>query len=128
MTIMAARKRPVNLNLLTMRFPIPAIASILHRISGVLLFLFLPALLWVLQQSLASSASFDGIKYYFNGAIAKFFIWLFFSSLIYHLLAGFRHLMMDADVGESLAVGRLTARLVIVLATIASICIGVWLW
>jgi hypothetical protein len=52
------RSRPKNLNLLTIRLPIPALVSIMHRVSGAFLFLLLPGLLWLLAQSLASAESY----------------------------------------------------------------------
>ena len=51
-------KRPINLNLMTIKFPITAITSILHRASGVFVFLAVPLLLWCLQYSLASPMHF----------------------------------------------------------------------
>lgn len=121
-------KRPVNLDLRTISFPVPAIASILHRISGVVLFLAIPLLLWALAMSLESAEGFEKIRSCFTSFIGKFLIWAILTALIYHLFAGIRHLFMDAGMGESLRAGRFIAKLVMGLATICSIVIGVWLW
>ena len=66
------KPRPVYLNLLAIRQPIPAIVSILHRISGALLFLVgIPVLLWGVQRSLASPETFDQWKSAVSHPVAK---------------------------------------------------------
>jgi succinate dehydrogenase / fumarate reductase cytochrome b subunit len=120
--------RPVNLNLLTIRFPITAIASILHRASGVVLFLFIPALLWMLAQSLESAQRFAQLAGYLDSFGCKFIAWGLISAFVYHLFAGLRHLLMDAHIGADYRSGRLGAMLVIILALIVSVLAGVWLW
>ncbi len=121
-------KRPVNLALTTMRFPITAIVSIMHRMSGVVLFISIPCLLWALQQSLSSTDEFDRLHDCLTTPLAKFLIWVVLSALWYHLIAGFRHLLMDWGVGESKAGGTLGARIVLGLAIIAIVGTGIWLW
>jgi succinate dehydrogenase / fumarate reductase cytochrome b subunit len=61
MADMQQRKRPKNLNLFTIRLPVNAIISILHRMSGMVLFLVLPALLWTLSQSVQSEVSYTAL-------------------------------------------------------------------
>lgn len=122
------KSRPVNLNLFTIRFPNHAIVSILHRVSGVLIFLCIPALLWLLQVSLRAPEDFMMLQAYLALPIVKLLIWIFLSGLAYHLVAGIRHLIMDMGIGESLAGGRLGANLVLTIATVLIISIGVWLW
>jgi len=121
-------KRPKNLNLFTIRFPIPAIVSILHRISGVLLFLLFPILLWVFSLSLASEQSFTRLHTLLSTAFAKFVIWIILAPLCYHLVAGIRHLLMDIHIGEDLQSGRRGAQLTILVAAILVVLVGVWLW
>lgn len=121
-------KRPINLNLLTIRFPVPAIASILHRISGVILFLLIPFLLWGLSSSLASSQDFDNFKYSLSQPWVKLIIWGVCSAFIYHFLAGIRHLLMDMGIGEGLQSGKLGAQIIIGLSTVLIILVGIWLW
>jgi succinate dehydrogenase / fumarate reductase cytochrome b subunit len=121
------KKRPINLNLFSVRFPITAIVSILHRMSGVFLFLIIPGLLWGLQCSLSDSASI-ALKKIGSGLGFKLFIWLTLSSLFYHLFAGLRHLIMDMGWGESLGSARITAKAVLVLSVFYSIGLGIWLW
>lgn len=123
------QKRPIYLNLLQIKFPCSAIASILHRISGVLLFLLLPLLLWLLARSLHSFDTFSTLQQLFaNSLLLRFFMWVTLSSLLYHLIAGIRHLLMDAGMGESLVGGRQGAYIVFVLSGISIILLGVWLW
>jgi len=121
-------KRPVNLNLLKIRFPAPAIVSILHRASGVIVFLLLPLLLWLLSRSLASQESFDSLHDSLSQPALKFFIWVLFSALFGHLVAGIRHLFMDAGIGESLRGGRFTAYMVFAISAVGVVLLGVWLW
>jgi len=121
-------KRPMNLDLTTMHFPIMAIASILHRISGVLLFLYMPFILWLLDQSLSSSTHFLNLQATLYEPIIKWFIWLFLAALFYHLVAGIRHLLMDFGIGESLKGGRIGAQFTIGLTIVLTLLAGVWLW
>lgn len=118
-------KRPVNLDLLTIKQPSPAIASILHRISGILIFLLMPFMLYALHQSLMSSENFLKMQ---ECGVLKFFTWVFLSALLYHTLAGIRHLLMDLGLGEGPITGRKTAWFVLILASIGIIGLGVYLW
>ena len=118
----------MNLNLLTIHFPIPAIVSILHRASGVILFLLIPLLLWALNLSLASQQDFDGLSQFFAQSWVKFTIWCSLSAFIYHFVAGIRHLLMDVHVGEGLKGGRLSAILTMVISFVLIVLAGIWLW
>lgn len=120
-------QRPINLNLTTIRFPLPAIVSILHRISGVFLFLALPFLLCILSHSLTSATSFSQEQTWLSQPLPRFFLWLVLSAVIYHVIAGIRHLVMDFGFAESLQAGRCTAKAVIVISAILIILAGVWL-
>jgi succinate dehydrogenase / fumarate reductase cytochrome b subunit len=122
-------QRPKNLNLFTIRFPIPAIVSILHRISGVILFLLIPFTLWVLQLSLSSEQSFDDIHQRLTtSSCAKFIIWASLSAFVYHFVAGIRHLLMEAQIGDELKSGRLSALLTMMISIFLIILMGIWLW
>jgi succinate dehydrogenase / fumarate reductase cytochrome b subunit len=122
------KQRPKNLNLLTIRFPLPAIVSILHRISGVILFLLIPLMLWMLNLSLSSSQDFDHLHLFLSSPLVKVFIWGFLSAFIYHFFAGIRHLLMDVHVGDELKGGRLSAKLTMVVSVVFIILAGIWLW
>lgn len=121
-------RRPVNLNLFTIRMPIPAIASILHRLSGALLFLCIPLILWGFKRSLASQQDFDDIHQMFTTTCSKFIIWVLLSAFIYHFIAGIRHLLMDINIGVELKSGRISAFLTIFLAFVLIVLTGIWLW
>ena len=100
------KPRPVYLNLLAIRQPIPAIVSILHRISGLLLFLVgIPVLLWGVERSLASPETFAQWKAAVAHPFAKLVLLGLAWAYIHHLLAGLRHLVMDLHIGLELAGG-----------------------
>jgi len=111
-----------------MHFPITAIASILHRISGIILFLLIPFLLWMLQSSLSSEQGFDDLSQFLSGFWIKSFLWLCFAAFIYHALAGVRHLFMDIGIGEEIRGSKIAIGIVVVLTAILLILVGVWLW
>jgi succinate dehydrogenase / fumarate reductase, cytochrome b subunit len=120
--------RPINKNPLTMRLPLAALVSISHRLSGLFVFLMIPGFLWLLDQSLQSADSFENIKVYFEGLGFRVAVWLFLAALVFHWVAGIRHLLMDAGIGESLKGGRRSAFLVFLLSIVLFVCIGMWLW
>lgn len=122
------KKRPINLDLGTMKFPVMAIASILHRLSGLGLFLLLPVMIWYLHQSLGSPESFASLQITMTSLCSKFLVWAFCTALAYHLLAGIRHILMDAGIGEHLCTARIGAWLVIAAAVIVTILLGIWIW
>lgn len=123
-----SKQRPKNLNLFTICLPIPAIISILHRISGVILFLAIPFMLWGLSLSLSSLQDFDDLHLFLSSLGMKLLIWGCLAAFIYHFIAGIRHLLMDVHVGEELKSGRLSAKLTLVISIILIILAGIWLW
>ncbi len=122
------KKRPVNLDLVSLKYPPMAIASILHRISGVVLFLLLPVMLFILGQSVQSEETFLHVKNLLSQSCYKMLVWAFGTAMIYHLLAGIRHLLMDIGFGEHLHASRNSAVAVIVCAVILTIFLGIWIW
>lgn len=125
---MTKKSRPVHLNLLKMKFPPMAIVSILHRISGVFLFLLLPLPLYLLHASLRSQVGFSQLHAFVALPFIQFLLWVLISAASFHLFAGIRHMLMDCGVGEHVKPARVTAYLVIFLEIVAMILIGVWLW
>lgn len=119
--------RPKNLNLFTIRFPLPAIVSILHRISGFVLFLLIPALLWLLAFSL-SNDGFATLQEWLANPALKLLVWLTLAAYLFHLIAGIRHLLSDLHLGDTLPAGRITAQLTFVAFFILIILTGIWLW
>jgi succinate dehydrogenase / fumarate reductase cytochrome b subunit len=118
-------KRPVNLDLTRLSFPPMAIASILHRISGVLLFIGLPFMLYCLSLSLQSSVTFDHLQGLLQSHTYMALLWILGAALIYHALAGVRHLLMDMGVGEQLQTGRWSAYFVMLLSLILTVLLGI---
>lgn len=122
------QKRPVNLDLTTIKFPVTAIASIFHRVTGVAIFFAIPVLLWLLDRSLASPESFADVKELMNTWPALLVMSGILAVLVYHFVAGVRHLVMDMGFGETLEGGRRGAFMVFIGAAILIILAGGWLW
>lgn len=118
--------RPVFQAVLKYRYPVTAIASVLHRISGVILFLLIPLLLWLLYKSLLSSADFQLLQNKLNHPVAITILWVMLAALIYHLVAGIRHILMDLGFAESLKGGRRGAYTVFIITIVLLLIIGVW--
>lgn len=114
------KPRPKNLNLFTIRMPVNALVSILHRVSGVVLFLILPLLLLLLQLSLSSAAGFATAHNVLNSVVIKLLMlglaWAFF----HHFFAGIRHLAMDVHWATTLIKARFTSKVVLVLGGLAT--------
>ncbi|WXF89030.1 succinate dehydrogenase, cytochrome b556 subunit [Pseudomonas syringae pv. atrofaciens] len=121
-------QRPVNLDLRTIKLPVTAYTSILHRISGVILFVGIAIMLYAMDKSLASEEGFGEVKAYMTSPLAKLIIWGLLSALLYHLVAGIRHLIMDSGVGETLEGGKLGSKIVIAVSVILILLAGVWIW
>lgn len=121
-------QRPVNLDLRTIKLPITAYTSILHRVSGVILFIGIAVLLCALDTSLSSEEGFGQVKAYMTAPLAKLVIWVLLSALLYHLVAGIRHLIMDMGIGETLESGKLGSILVLIVAAVLIVLAGVWIW
>lgn len=119
--------RPKNLNLFTIRFPLQAIASIFHRISGFFLFFMIPVMLWLLANSLTASG-FTTIHDWLDTFTFKFIFWVILAPFIYHLVAGIRHLLSDIHIGNAIKSGRFAAMSVFVISAILIILSGIWLW
>ena len=122
------KQRPVNLDLSTIKMHMAANASILHRISGVIMVFAIGILLWTLSLSLSSAQGFAQVESLLSGVFFKLIIIGTLSALIYHLLGGIRHLFMDLGYFEELASGNNTAKFIIVLWLALTIIVGVKLW
>lgn len=102
-------QRPFFLNLLAIRLPIGGVVSILHRASGALLALAVPALLYILACSLRSAEDFRRLSETLAGPIGMLATTITLWALLHHLLAGIRHLGFDFGFGETRERARLTA-------------------
>lgn len=123
--------RPVNLSMgqvleVNLKSPV-AIASILHRLSGVIVFLLVPVLLWLLDKSLSSPEGFAQVQEIFNGFFVRFIVWVFVAGLIYHFIAGVKHLLADLGFAEELQSGRIAATISLILSAIGIIAAFIWI-
>lgn len=87
------------------RLPLAGLVSILHRISGAVMFLALPLVLWAFDDSLRSADSHAAITQFFSHWFVKLILLGLFWALMHHLVAGVRHLWMDAFHAVSKAQG-----------------------
>lgn len=109
------RSAPVFLDLFRIRFPVGAVTSIAHRISGVLMFSSFPLLLYLLNLSLQGPAGFDRAVDYLQTGWLRAGSVIIAWSLLHHLLSGIRHLLIDINIGVSLPQARRSAWLVNIL-------------
>jgi succinate dehydrogenase / fumarate reductase, cytochrome b subunit len=132
----SVKKRPVYTNIhvtqiVSYRLPPAGIVSILHRISGFLMFLLLPFAVWMLDNSLSSEISFEsftnvfvagaaGIPGWFVKLVALALIW----GYLFHFIAGVRHLWMDATHSVSKAQGHSSALITLTLSTLLTLLLG----
>ena len=121
-------KRPVNLDIGTIRLPVAAFVSILHRVSGVILIGAIGILLGLLAYSLKSAENFAAVQTCLASIPMKLLIWAISAAVVYHLVAGIRHMIMDMGIGESLEGGKRGAILVIIFSVIGILLAGVWIW
>jgi succinate dehydrogenase / fumarate reductase cytochrome b subunit len=120
--------RPKNLNLFTIRLPINAVVSILHRASGIALFMILPLILWALQASVENEENYFALtnllKHWFTKLVLIGFAWAFF----HHFFAGLRHLGQDVHWMTSLQKARLSGRVVLVLVAVSVVIFAWFIW
>ena len=118
-TSQLSNKRPKNLNLLSIKFPMSAVMSVGHRAAGILLFLSLPYFLYLLQISLANEAGFALAKAELQGPVIKIFGLIVIWALAHHFFAGIRYFLLDLDIGikknqaQKTAVGVMVAGFVV---------------
>jgi len=109
--------------------PLPAITSILHRISGIALFFGAIFMMYALGLSLESEAGFQETAAMFEeGFFARLIAWLLLSALIYHSVVGVKHLFMDAGHFEELESGLFAAKAALAIAGVLIILAGIWIW
>lgn len=120
--------RPKNLNLLTIRLPINAVVSIMHRAAGIVLFLLLPIMIYVFQQSVSSQADFIAVHTLLSHWFVKLCLvgisWAFF----HHFFAGIRHLLQDMHWFTSLPTARFSSRIVLWMDVVSVLLFAWWIW
>ena len=122
-----SKARPKYLNLFQIRQPAPAIVSILHRISGALLFLFLWVFLVGLERSLISADSYQSVKNFIGHPLMKLVLLGLLWAYLHHTFAGMRHLGLDLRWGIELPAARASAFGVLALSLVLTLVLGVLL-
>ncbi|MDV5170635.1 succinate dehydrogenase cytochrome b556 subunit [Photobacterium rosenbergii] len=122
------KPRPVNLDLQTIRFPLTAIASILHRVSGVITFVAVAILLWLLGLSLSSPEGFASAAAIVDSFFVKLVLWGILTALFYHIVVGVRHLIMDMGYFEEMESGIKSAKVSFVIVGVLSLFAGGLVW
>ena len=128
----AKKLRPKYLNLRALlfeiRLPLPGWVSILHRISGAMLFLALVWLLWMLDRSLASESGFDRVKHYAGLWPVKLSLLVLVWAWCHHFCAGIRYLLLDLDKGVDLQSARSSSWIVLAASLVLTALLGWKLW
>jgi len=125
----SARRRPVYLNLIAIRLPLPGIASFLHRVSGAFLFLIgIPLLLCGVAASLASPESFAALKANLSNPLAKLVLLVLAWAYLHHFCMGIRYLLIDIDVGVDLPAARRSTVVVLAVSLALTFYVGWRLW
>jgi succinate dehydrogenase / fumarate reductase cytochrome b subunit len=123
------KPRPVYLDLVRIRLPVPGIVSILHRISGAALFLFgIPLLLCGVAASLASPEQFAQLKSVLANPLAKLVLLGLAWAYLHHFFAGIRYLLLDLHIGDDLAPARRSSVIVLVVSLALTLIVAVRLW
>jgi succinate dehydrogenase / fumarate reductase cytochrome b subunit len=121
-------ERPVYLSLTQFAWPMAAIASITHRVTGVALFAAIAYLLWLLAVALESPAGFEHAGALLKQPLPKLVMLAVLVALAYHLFAGIKHMVMDFHHLDTLEGGRNGAIVVFAATLMAAAAAGVWLW
>ena len=118
----------LNLFVLGPRMSITAKTSILHRLSGIILVLAIPFVLYVLKQSLVSSNMYDIFSSCWNGIFLKVVVIILLWGLVFHICSGIRFLLLDINKGMQLKTAKLTAVIVISLSIIITLGLSFMIW
>ena len=123
------RNRPKNLDLTTIKLPVMGLASILHRVSAIIVWVSLAYFLPILYLSLASAEGFTQIQTMMTeNVIAQFFTWGFLTAIGYYTMGGLKHLIQEYGYCESLEGGRMISQVAIGLGIVLSVLFAVWIW
>jgi len=122
------KKRPKHLALHRIKLPLPGFVSILHRVSGALLFIALPLLLWMLQYSLRSIETYTRLMEVLVLPPVKLLLLGLLWSFAHHFCAGLRYLAIDLHFVGNLAQARGSSWAVMAVSLVLTIIAGVKLW
>jgi len=113
--------KPIYLNLLQIRLPVPGFMSILHRVSGAMLTVAIPVALYVLELSLRGPEGYAQAHVLLDGWFAKLVLLGLLWALLHHLFAGIRYLLLDIDVGIDKPAYRHSAWVVLLAAPVLAV-------
>ncbi len=116
-------RRPVFLKLSRIHMPVTALASIAHRLAGLLLALLIPVMLYLLDLSLRGQSGFDQAVQCLRLDTVRLLLLIPIWALAHHLLAGLRYLLIDIGIGIELDTARKSARLVSVGALLLAVLV-----
>lgn len=122
------KRRPKNLDLWTIRLPVNAVVSIMHRASGVALFLIQPWLCWLLYQSLVNAQGYAATATRLQQWPFKLLVTLLSWAFFHHFYAGLRHLAMDVHWMTSLQKARFSSRVVLWLVALTMLLVLWAIW
>lgn len=121
--------RPKYLNLLEIRQPLPAVVSLLHRVSGALLFFpGIPLLLCGLDMALNSSQDYVRLQSFLDNVLAKGLLTLLLWVFLHHFFAGIRFLALDLGYGAGLGKARASSKAVLAAGILFTLLISIRLW
>lgn len=121
---MTPQQRPVFLNLIRIRLPITGWVSIMHRISGALLFLAIPFFVYLLSLSMADEAGFARSRAIIDSTSFKLLSFALLWALLNHLFAGIRILLLDLHQGVDISSARKTAVMVLAGGLLTAVACG----
>lgn len=110
------------------RLPAAGIVSILHRISGALLFVLLPFILFLFDKSITSEISFGFMQGYVSHPLVKLAILVVVWGYLQHFCAGIRHLVMDLHIGLSKQEAATSAKVVLVVSLLLTALVALKLF
>jgi succinate dehydrogenase / fumarate reductase cytochrome b subunit len=116
------------LDLRLIRLPLPGLVSILHRVSGALMFLALPFMLWMLQCSLRSIETYTRLVDALHQPASKLFLTAVIWAFLHHFFAGIRFLAIDVGLGVKLGPARATSKAVLLVSLAFALLAGAYLW
>ena len=122
------KEHPKHLALHLIQLPLPGFVSILHRVSGLLLFLALPLLLLMLQYSLRSIETYTQLMAILAHPLAKLLLLGLLWAFLHHFCAGLRYLAIDLDYGVKLAQARASSKVVLAASLVLTALLGAKLW
>jgi len=129
-TVQDARhpSRPLSPRVSVYRWQMPMLASFAHRISGLVLVLFVPIYICLLSGLTGSRDDFSSTLDWMHGTTGRLMLWVVGAALIYHLVNGIRFLLLDAGYLETRESMRLSAKFSLAVGVVGALVLAVYLW